>query len=142
MIKKDLNKQNAIVDAVRQGKIVKGEILSNTELVAKNPIYQALIAKQAKESIKSNLKTKEVNDNILTELRKIANKRDVNNRKILEDIKNLLALQRFEKDAVDLPLPLSDEEGAVGLPPQTDEEGAKLFYDRDEGLSEDLIKEF
>ena len=55
VIKKDLNKQNAIVDAVRQGKIVKAEILSNTELVAKDPIHQALITKQAEETIKSNL---------------------------------------------------------------------------------------
>ena len=76
-------------------------------------------------------------------MRTIANRRNVNNTKILEEIRDLLTLQRFEKDAIDLPLPLSDEEGAVGLPvTPTGEKGTKLFYDPDEGLSEDLIKEF
>ena len=133
VIKKDLNKQNAIVDAVRHGKIVKAEILSNTELVAKDPIHQALITKQAEESIKSNLKAKEelreVNDNILTELRTIANKRDVNNLEILEDIRDLLKTPKTEGA---IPLPgLETDEGAVG--------GKPVEIDIDKGLNERLI---
>ena len=134
IIKKDLNKQNAIVDAVRQGKIVKAEILSNTELVAKDPIHQALIAKQAEESIKSNLKTKEelkeVNDNILTELRTIANKRyPSSDLEILEDIRDLLKTPKTEGA---IPLPgLETDEGAVG--------GKPVEIDIDKGLNERLI---
>ena len=39
-IKRDLNKTNAIVGAVRQGNITKAEILTGTELVPRDSIYQ------------------------------------------------------------------------------------------------------
>ena len=49
MIKRDLNRKNAIIDSIRQGKVTKAEILSGTELVPRDPIHQALIKEGAKK---------------------------------------------------------------------------------------------
>ena len=44
-VKQNLNKQNAIIDAIRQGNIDKAEILSGSKLVSRDPLVQGLVEK-------------------------------------------------------------------------------------------------
>ena len=69
-VKQNLNKQNAIIDAI-QGNIDKAEILSGSKLVSRDPLVQGLVEKANR--ISASQKQKESNK-ILGELRAIANK--------------------------------------------------------------------
>ena len=44
-VKQNLNKQNAIIDAIRQGNIDKAEILSGSKLVSRDPLVRGLVEK-------------------------------------------------------------------------------------------------
>ena len=128
MIKRDLNRKNAIIDSIRQGKVTKAEILSGTELVPRDPIHQALITEGAKKDIlkSRDLESKrdETNDLILTELRAIANRRYPDNLELLEDIRELLKTPRGDES---IALPASAE---------------PIVIDIDKGLSPDLVERY
>ena len=79
LIRKDLGKQNAIVNAIRKGNIDKAEILSGEELVPRNPIYESLVTKQKEIG---GIKDKKDKDAVLTQLRAIVDKPDFDYNKI------------------------------------------------------------
>ena len=111
-VKQNLNKQNAIIDAIRQGNIDKAEILSGSKLVSRDPLVQGLVEKANRISASQKQKETNKNNEILGELRAIANKPDV----LLEDIKSALTPQ--------LPAPR----------PTT--------YDLDRDLDDDILHEY
>ena len=88
-VKQNLNKQNAIIDAIRQGNIDKAEILSGSKLVSRDPLVQGLVEKANRISASQKQSESNKNNEILGELRAIANKPDV----LLEDIKRALKPQ-------------------------------------------------
>ena len=88
-VKQNLNKQNAIIDAIRQGNIDKAEILSGSKLVSRDPLVQGLVEKANRISASQKQSESNKNNEILGELRAIANKPDV----LLEDIKSALTPQ-------------------------------------------------
>ena len=66
LIRKNLNEQNAIINAISKGNITKAEMLSGTDLVPRDPIYQGLVMKQkevedAKEKVR-DIKQDEINE--------------------------------------------------------------------------------
>ena len=74
-VKQNLNKQNAIIDAIRQGNIDKAEILSGSKLVSRDPLVQGLVEKANRISALQKQKETNKNNEILGELRAIAKNR-------------------------------------------------------------------
>ena len=51
LINKQLNRQNAIINAINSGNITKAEILSGEELVVRDPIQDSLVRKQLEKKV-------------------------------------------------------------------------------------------
>ena len=71
MVKKALNKQNAIINAFREGNVTKAEILSGTELLPRDPVQQALFNEQAKQTVKDRESRDMANEQIINRLEAI-----------------------------------------------------------------------
>ena len=131
LINKDLNKQNAIINAIRVGNVTKAEILSGEELVARDPIQEALVRKQVEKTRAKEASDKEErradNQEIINRLQAIVDKPAVNNQETLEDIRDLLKLRAQPGKPIPLPAP-------AGIDP--------IVVDIDKGLDKKLVKEF
>ena len=73
-VRYNLNKNNAVIDAIRSGKINKAELLSGKQLIEKDSVVQALVQKANKIEDTRQKTEENTNREIISQLRAIANK--------------------------------------------------------------------
>ena len=106
LVDRDLKKQNAIVDAVRNGKFTKAEILSDRELIPRDSVLQTLFRKDREDSEHRDKK-------VLDKLQAIADKPNFDRDEFLRDFDRILQQQRLKLEmprAIEASLP---DEGQV-----------------------------
>ena len=94
LIKRNLSKQNAIVDAISKGNITKAEFLSGEELIESNPIQQALLKKQAKKEQLDKDERRHTNENIIAKLQEISDKPNFDYNKFVQVFRRMMNAEK------------------------------------------------
>ena len=140
-IYKTLNKENAIINAIRDKDIIKAEILSGKDLVDRDPIQEALKRKDDERLEDGRVEGRRNHEEIVNQLRAILDKPEFDYDKFVEAFRRMQAVERVRQEAIQTPLPDSEDSEI------DDDETSKgatggLNIDIDKGLDEDLTKKY